>query len=91
MSYTRGAPEDESLHRAHCARVLRGMEWGREEERIGYSEMEEVESNIKLKNGKGNGRIIAIRADVGGKMGSKVRSHIQTGLYTHVILINFNS
>ncbi|KIY43613.1 hypothetical protein FISHEDRAFT_16240, partial [Fistulina hepatica ATCC 64428] len=33
LSYTVGAPDDETLHRAHCLRVRKGMEWGREEER----------------------------------------------------------
>src|SRR6266540_926728 len=30
LSYTKGAPDDEALHRAHCSRVRQGMEWGRE-------------------------------------------------------------
>ncbi|KAF9001889.1 hypothetical protein BDQ17DRAFT_557501 [Cyathus striatus] len=33
LSYTKGAPDDEMLHRVHCARVQKGMEWGREEEK----------------------------------------------------------
>ena len=74
LTYTRGAPDDESLHRAHCARVQKGMEWGKEEEREaknGKVHVEEVASDVKLKNGA-KGRIICFRADVGGKIGSKV-------------------
>ena len=50
------------------------MEWGKEEEReckSGKISVEEIESGIKLKNGR-KGRIICFRADVGGKIGSKV-------------------
>lgn len=72
MSYTRGATEDETLHRAHCARVVRGMEWGREEERDGKSKVEEIVRDVRLK-GQKTGRIIAVRADATGKIGSKVR------------------
>jgi N-acetyltransferase len=74
FSYTKGAPQDESLHRAHCARVQRGMEWGREEERekIKWGVVE-VASGVPLKDGS-KGRIISFRADVGGRIKSKVIS-----------------
>ena len=75
LTYTRAAPDDESLHRAHCARVQKGMEWGKEEEREaknGKVHVEEVSSDVRLSNG-GKGRIICFRADVSGKIGSKVR------------------
>lgn len=80
LSYTRGAPDDESLHRAHCSRVQRGMEWGREEEReAGKVGVEEIQSAVKLKNGK-KGRIICFKANVGGRIGSKVsRPHYAYG------------
>jgi N-acetyltransferase len=72
LSYTKGAPDDEALHRAHCARVQKGMEWGREEDKESIkSGVIEVRSGIKLKDGR-KGRIICFRADVGGKIGSKV-------------------
>lgn len=55
------------------------MEWGKEEERecrSGKVSVEEVECNIRL--GKGlKGRIIWFRADVAGKIGSKVRIYIE--------------
>lgn len=74
LSYTKGAPDDESLHKAHCARVQKGMEWGREEEKEKLKAgVEEVASGVKLKDGR-KGRIICFRADVGGKIGSKVHT-----------------
>lgn len=73
LSYTRGAPDDESLHKAHCARVQRGLEWGKEETREeANGGVEELHSNIKLRNGL-RGRIICFRPEVGGKIGAKVR------------------
>lgn len=72
LSYTKGAPDDEELHRAHCSRVQKGMEWGRDEEKEKVKAgVEEVASVVRLKDGK-RGRIISFRADVGGKIGSKV-------------------
>lgn len=72
LTYTKGAPEDESLHRAHCARVQRGAEWGREEQREATkAAVLEIETDVKLKDGR-RGRIIAVRADSTGKIGSKV-------------------
>lgn len=86
LSYTKGAPDDEALHKAHCARVLKGMEWGREEEReqvkVG---VEEVAVGVKLKNGK-KGRIICFKADAGGKIGQKVLVLIIPRMWcTHVL------
>lgn len=48
------------------------MEWGREEEkeRLKY-DVTEVLTGVKLKDGR-QGRIICFRADVGGKIGTKV-------------------
>ncbi|KAI0664582.1 hypothetical protein C8Q70DRAFT_938209 [Cubamyces menziesii] len=78
LSYTRGAPDDEALHKAHCARVQRGLEWGREEEReAARAGVEELESNIKLSNGS-RGRIICFRPDVGGKIGAKLAILLET-------------
>ncbi|KAF8919336.1 hypothetical protein CPB85DRAFT_889387 [Mucidula mucida] len=72
LSYTKGAPEDESLHRAHCMRVQRDMEWGREAEREATkARVDEVANNVVLKNGQ-KGRIICIRGTVGGKIGAKL-------------------
>ncbi|KAF9453262.1 hypothetical protein P691DRAFT_659101 [Macrolepiota fuliginosa MF-IS2] len=78
LSYTKGAPEDESLHRAHCARVRRGMEWGREEEResakVGVIE---IASQVKIATGE-RGRIISCPAECTGKTGSKISALLQT-------------
>lgn len=75
LSYTQGAPDDESLHRTHCIRVRKGLEWGRDEEReIQKLGVEEVATAVKLKNGS-KGRIICFRPNVGGKIGTKVRYH----------------
>jgi len=72
LSYTKGTPDDESLHRVHCSRVQRGMEWGREEEReVEKAGVEEVKSGVKLKDGT-KGRIICFKANVNGRIGSKV-------------------
>lgn len=74
LCYTRGAAEDVALHKAHCTRVQKGMEWGKEEDGEGYgTSITEVKSRIKLGNGR-TGRIISFPADVGGKIGSKART-----------------
>ncbi|KAI0082778.1 hypothetical protein K474DRAFT_1633121 [Panus rudis PR-1116 ss-1] len=78
LSYTRGAPDDEALHRSHCARVQRGLEWGKEEEKEWEKAgVEELASDVKLKNGS-KGRIICFRADVGGKIGAKLTTLLET-------------
>ncbi|KAF9466650.1 hypothetical protein BDZ94DRAFT_1250407 [Collybia nuda] len=78
LSYTKGAPDDETLHRAHCSRVQKGMEWGREEDKESTkSDVIEVRSSIKLKDGR-KGRIISFRADVGGRIGSKITTLLDT-------------
>ncbi|KAJ7684649.1 hypothetical protein DFH06DRAFT_1313050 [Mycena polygramma] len=78
LSYTKGAPDDEALHKAHCARVQKGMEWGREEEKEKLkSGVVEVASGVRLKDGK-KGRIICFKADVGGKTGSKLSILLNT-------------
>ncbi|KXN90549.1 N-acetyltransferase ECO1 [Leucoagaricus sp. SymC.cos] len=78
LSYTKGAPEDESLHRSHCARVQRGMEWGREEEResakVGVIE---ITSQVKPSKGK-RGRIISCPAECTGRIGNKITALLQT-------------
>ncbi|KAE9406735.1 hypothetical protein BT96DRAFT_875366 [Gymnopus androsaceus JB14] len=78
LSYTKGAEDDEVLHRTHCARVQRGMEWGKEEERDKHSAgVKEIADRVRLKNGK-KGRIICINATVGGKIGSKLSTLLET-------------
>ncbi|KAI0748300.1 hypothetical protein C8Q80DRAFT_1171066 [Daedaleopsis nitida] len=78
LSYTRGAPDDEALHKAHCARVQRGLEWGKEEEREALKAgVEELQSNVKLRNGA-RGRVVCFRPDVGGKIGSKLALLLDT-------------
>ncbi|KAF8894483.1 hypothetical protein BD779DRAFT_1501345 [Infundibulicybe gibba] len=78
FTYTKGAPDDETLHRSHCARVQRGMEWGREEEKEkDKAGLVEIATSVKLKDGS-KGRIISFKADVGGKIGSKLTSLLET-------------
>lgn len=49
------------------------MEWGREEEREKIKAgVVEVAAGVKLKDGR-RGRVVCFKADVGGKIGSKVR------------------
>ena len=72
LTYTKGAPEDETLHNSHCARVQRGMQWRRDEERAAAeAHISEITAGVKLKGSK-SGRIISVSADVGGKTGTKV-------------------
>lgn len=75
LSYTRGAPEDEDLHKKHCARISRGTEWGREEARSEGKDVTVVEEGIIVRGPKGSeerGRIIKFNASIGGKVGAKV-------------------
>ena len=77
LSYTQGAVDDEALHKKHCLRVRRGLEWGKEEEKeVHKAGVRVVEDFVKLK-GRADasyGRIIAVPAHVGGKIGAKVLS-----------------
>ncbi|KAH9079448.1 hypothetical protein EDB83DRAFT_2257280 [Lactarius deliciosus] len=78
LTYTKGAPEDETLHNSHCARVQRGMQWRRDEERAATeAHVCEIATSVKLKGGK-SGRIISVSADVGGKIGTKLATLLQT-------------
>ncbi|KAH8117299.1 hypothetical protein DFH11DRAFT_1574264 [Phellopilus nigrolimitatus] len=80
LSYTRGAPDDESLHKVHCARVQKGMEWGREEEKErgrASGDVTVVEENVTLKRGE-KGRIVAVKASAGGKIRNKVMAYLKT-------------
>ncbi|TFY55809.1 hypothetical protein EVG20_g9180, partial [Dentipellis fragilis] len=78
LTYTKGAPDDESLHKSHCSRVLKGMEWGREEEKESVKMgVQEIASSVKLKSGK-KGRIICVRATAGGRIGSKLAILLET-------------
>ncbi|KAF8274980.1 hypothetical protein EI94DRAFT_1768304 [Lactarius quietus] len=78
LTYTKGAPEDETLHNSHCARVQRGMQWRRDEERAAAdAHICEIATGVKLKDGK-LGRIISVSADVGGKIGTKLATLLQT-------------
>ncbi|KAI0306538.1 hypothetical protein B0F90DRAFT_1623082 [Multifurca ochricompacta] len=78
LTYTKGAPEDETLHSSHCARVQRGMQWRRDEERTAVeAQVCEVATGVKLKDGN-SGRIISINADASGKIGSKLAALLQT-------------
>ena len=73
LSYIQGAPDDESLHRTHCIRVQRGVEWGTEEERElqRSDDGRVIEENIQLRDGA-IGSIICVRARIQGRLGCKV-------------------
>jgi N-acetyltransferase len=74
LSYNKGAPDDEALHKLHCMRVQRGMEWGKEDEREqGKAGVTEVNAGVRLKDGT-IGRIVSFRADATGRIGAKVRT-----------------
>ncbi|KAH7889842.1 hypothetical protein F5I97DRAFT_1847853 [Phlebopus sp. FC_14] len=78
LSYTKGAPDDEVLHRSHCGRVQRSMEWGREEEKESLKAgVEEIATGVKLKDGTG-GRIICFAATSGGRIGTKLANLLET-------------
>jgi len=72
LSYTKGAQDDEALHKSHCARVQRGLEWTKDEAKESAKQgVIEIESGIRLKDGS-LGRILAVNSTVTGKIGSKV-------------------
>lgn len=75
LTYTRGAAEDEALHKTHCARVQRGLDWGRDEDKDAVrAGVQTIDAAAALRSGI-DGRIVACRADIaGGKVGSKVAS-----------------
>ncbi|KAJ7074275.1 hypothetical protein C8F01DRAFT_971660 [Mycena amicta] len=78
LTYNKGAPDDEALHKSHCARVQKGMQWARDEEKESFKAgVVEVASGVKLKDGT-RGRIISFRADLGGKIGSKLSTLLDT-------------
>ncbi|KIK63595.1 hypothetical protein GYMLUDRAFT_221764 [Collybiopsis luxurians FD-317 M1] len=78
LAYTKGAEDDEALHRAHCAKVQRGMGWGREEEREKDSaRVKEIQDRVRLKDGK-RGRIICMDATLGGRIGTKLSELLET-------------
>ncbi|KAF9228575.1 hypothetical protein BS17DRAFT_724145 [Gyrodon lividus] len=78
LSYTKGAPDDEALHRSHCGRVQKGMEWGREEEReVIKAGVNELAVGVKLKDGT-SGRIICFPANIGGRIGTKLAHLLET-------------
>jgi len=72
LSYTKGAQDDEVLHKSHCARIQRGLEWTKAETKESVKRgVAEIDSGIRLKDGS-LGRILAVNANVTGKIGSKV-------------------
>lgn len=72
LTYTRGASEDEALHKAHCANVQKGLEWRREDEKLmERAGVTVIMHEASLRSGE-TGRIISVRANVGGKIGTKV-------------------
>lgn len=76
FSYIKGAVEDETLHRKHCLRVTRGLEWGKEEEREAEKAgVRVIEGLLKFKDVDGDvfARVISVPASTNGKIGAKVR------------------
>lgn len=54
---------------------MKGMQWGRNEEKeSGGVGVSVVREDVKLKCGE-HGRIVSFRADVSGKIGTKVSGH----------------
>ena len=75
LSYTRGSPDDEDLHKKHCARISRGAEWGKEEARSEGREVTVVEDGVIVRGSDGReerGRIVKFNANVVGRLGAKV-------------------
>ena len=62
------------------------MEWGREEERE-FSKLgiRDVATSVRLRNGQ-KGRIICVRADAGGKVGSKVCPLTASSSFKHILI-----
>ena len=63
-----------SLHKSHCTRVKKGMEWGRAEEKErGKASLDVtvIEEDVRTKDGQ-RGRIISVKATIAGKLGNKV-------------------
>ncbi|EJD05786.1 uncharacterized protein FOMMEDRAFT_40480, partial [Fomitiporia mediterranea MF3/22] len=80
LSYTRGAADDENLHKTHCARVQRGMEWGREEEKGIRKEggtAAIVEEDVTIGKGE-RGRIVAVKPSATGRIGCKASGYLNT-------------
>ena len=73
--------EDESLHRSHCTRVQKGMEWGKEEERESVKiGVVKIANQVEITGGR-RGRIISCPAECIGKIGSKVRDRMAIVLW----------
>ncbi|KAI5124385.1 hypothetical protein M0805_008988 [Coniferiporia weirii] len=79
LTYTRGAPDDEILHKTHCIRVQKGMEWGREEKERERTDGDivVVEEDVMLTQGD-RGRIVAVKASSGGRLGNKLATYLKT-------------
>ena len=82
FTYTKGAPDDEAMHKAHCARVRQGMDWTAAEEkelaRLLPTGTTTIRSDIKLGKSKIRGRIIALPATTSGKPGKKLQTLLST-------------
>ncbi|KAG8906858.1 hypothetical protein FRB99_005918 [Tulasnella sp. 403] len=75
LAYTRGAIDDEQLHKSHCARATRGLEWGKEEEKAAGVQV--VEDQVRLKDGR-RGRIVYFRSDIKGRLRAKLTTLLET-------------
>jgi len=72
LTYTRGSPEDEALHKTHCDRVQKGLEWTRDEDKdADRAGLVLIDPAVTPSSGL-QGRIVSLRADATGKSGSKV-------------------
>ncbi|KIJ27443.1 hypothetical protein M422DRAFT_215844 [Sphaerobolus stellatus SS14] len=81
LSYTKGAVDDEMVHKKHCARVQRGLEWGKEEEKESEKAgVRVIEDLVRIQGPKGaiHGRTICVPADATGRIGSKISNLLET-------------
>ncbi|KAG8869242.1 hypothetical protein FRC20_001868 [Serendipita sp. 405] len=79
LTYTKGATEDEALHKSHCSYVRSGNEWTHEEEKelVNNPSLALVDSHVQLSSGV-HGKIIALRANTGGRIGAKLNTVMST-------------
>lgn len=88
LSYTAGVPDDERLHKRHCSRVNKGLQWTKEEERDGLrASYRIIEEFLHVRGSKEKARIIAVDCNGVGRIGSKVGVVSSSPLeLTHVVL-----
>ncbi|KZS99131.1 hypothetical protein SISNIDRAFT_500732 [Sistotremastrum niveocremeum HHB9708] len=75
LSYTIGAADDVALHKSHCSRVSKGLEWGKEENRAAVKQNVRV---IESRLDKVKSRILCVDCSIGGVIGSKISRLLDT-------------